>query len=139
MHTRNLFLAALVLIATAAQAVPPMPPELAGTTWRWVSLTTPDETLTIAEPERYILRFSDGDRVALRADCNRGAGSVVFPEPGAIRFGALAITRAMCPSGSLGDRFAREVGRAVRWAVHGGELRLELPADAGSLHFTRQP
>ena len=136
---RNRFLAALVLIATAAQAVPPMPPELARTTWRWVSLTTPEETVTIAESERYTLRFSDGDRIALRADCNRAAGSVVFPEPGAIRFGALAITRAMCPPGSLGDRFAREVGRAVRWAVHGGELRLELPADAGVLHFTRQP
>jgi hypothetical protein len=40
---RNLFLAALVLIATSAKAVPPMPPELARTTWRWVSLTTPEE------------------------------------------------------------------------------------------------
>jgi heat shock protein HslJ len=55
-----------------------------------------------------------------------------------IHFGALAITRAMCPPSSLGDRFARDVGRAVRWAVHGSELRLELPAGAGSLQFTRQ-
>ena len=83
-----------------------MPPELARTTWRWVSLATPEETLTIAEPERYTLRFSDGDRVALRADCNRGAGSVVFPEPGAIRFGALATTRAMCPP--AGDPGAKQ-------------------------------
>jgi heat shock protein HslJ len=98
---RSLFLAALVLIATAAQAVPPMPSELARTTWRWISLITPEETLTIAEPERYILRFLDGGRVALRADCNRGAGSVVFPEPGAISFGALATTRAMCPARSV--------------------------------------
>ena len=59
---RNLFLAALVLVATSAKAVPPMPPELARTTWGWVSLTTPEETLTIAEPERYTLRFSEGDR-----------------------------------------------------------------------------
>jgi para-nitrobenzyl esterase len=136
---RNLFLAALVLIATAAQAVSPMPPELAHTTWRWVSLTTAEETLTIAEPERYILRFLDGGRIALRADCNRGAGSVVFPEPGAIRFGALAITRAMCPPGSLGDRFAREVEHADRWAIQRGELRLELSGNAGVLRFARQP
>lgn len=135
---RNLFLAALV-IATAAKALPPMPPELARTTWRWISLTTPEETLTIAEPERYILRFLDGGRVALRADCNRGAGSVVFPEPGAIRFGALAITRAMCPTGSLGDRFAREVERAGRWAIQRGGLHLELSGNAGVLRFTRQP
>ena len=67
---RNLFLAALVLVATSAKAVPTMPQELARTTWGWVSLTTPEETLTIAEPERYTLRFSEG--VALRADCNRG-------------------------------------------------------------------
>ena len=136
---RNLVLAALVLMATAAKAVPTMPPELARTTWRWISLTTPEETLTIAEPEGYILRFLDGGRVALRADCNRGAGSVIFPEPGAIHFGALAITRAMCPPGSLGNRFAREVERAVRWAIHGGELRLELSGDAGVLRFARQP
>jgi hypothetical protein len=45
----------------------PMPPELARTTRRWISLTTPEETLTIAAPERYILRFLDGDRGALRA------------------------------------------------------------------------
>ena len=135
----DLFLAALVLVATSAKAVPPMPPELARTTWGWVSLTTPEETLTIAEPERYTLRFSEGDRVALRADCNRGAGSVVFPEPGAIRFGVLAITRAMCPTGSLGDRFAREVVRAGRWAIQRGELRLELSGDASVLRFTRQP
>jgi hypothetical protein len=38
----------LVLVATSAKAVTPMPPELARTTWGWVSLTTPEETLTIA-------------------------------------------------------------------------------------------
>ena len=35
----------------------------------------------------------------------------------------------MCPTGSLGDRFAREVVRAGRWAVQRGELRLELSGD----------
>ena len=135
---RNLFLTALVVIAAAAKAIPPTPPELARTTWRWVSLTTPEETLTIAEPERYTLRFSDGDRVALRADCNHAAGSVVFAEPGAIHFGALAITRAMCSTGSLGDRFAREVARAGRWAIQRGGLYLELSGDAGVLRFARQ-
>ena len=54
------------------------------------------------------------------------AGSVVFPEPGAIRFGVLAITHAMCPTGPLGDRFAREVVGAVRWAIQRGELLLVL-------------
>ena len=135
---RNIFLAALVLIATFAKAAPPMPPELARTTWRWVGLTTPAETLTITEPERYVLSFADGDRVALRADCNRTAGSVGFPEPGAIRFGVLATTRAMCPPGSLGACFVSEVVRAGHWAIQRGELRLELSEGAGVLRFTRR-
>ena len=133
---RNLFLAALVLIAAAvAQAVPhasrARPHNLA-------LGQPPEETLTIAEPERYTLRFSEGDRVALRADCNRGAGSVVFPEPGAIHFGALAITRAVCSTGSLGDRFAREVARAGRWAIRRDGLYLELSGNAGVLRLARE-
>jgi hypothetical protein len=64
---------------------------------------------------------------------------VVFPEAGAIRFGVFATTHAMCPTGPLGDRFAREVVCAVRWAIQRGELRLELSGDAGVLRFTRQP
>jgi heat shock protein HslJ len=137
---RALFLlAALVLLATPAKAVSPMPPELVRTTWGWISLTNPAETLTIPEPERYTLSFADGDRVALRADCNRAAGSVAFPEPGVIRFGVLARTHAMCPRGSLGNRFAQEVVRAGRWAIQRDGLRLELSGDAGVLRFTRQP
>ena len=48
------------------------------------------------------------------------------------------ITRAMYPTGALGDRFAREVVRAGRWAIERRQLRLELPGDAGVLPFTRQ-
>ena len=55
-----------------------------------------------------------------------------------IRIEGMALTRAMCPSGSLGDRFARDVARAVRWSIRGSELHLELPVDAGTLRLTRQ-
>jgi heat shock protein HslJ len=136
---RNFVLAALVLVATSAKRYPHAARARPHNLGLGQPHHPPEETLTIAEPERYTLRFSEGDRVALRADCNRGAGSVVFPEPGAIRFGVLAITRAMCPTGALGDRFAREVVRAGRWAIQRGELRLELSGDAGVLRFTRQP
>ena len=76
--------------------------------------------------------------IALRADCNRGAGVVAFPEPGAVRMGPLALTRAMCPPDSLSDRFARDVERAVRWTVRDGHLHLELPEASGILWFTRR-
>ena len=58
-----------------------MPPELARTTWGWVSLTTPEETLTIAEPERYSNAGScpKGD---IRGGTNRGSSlSTVILHP----------------------------------------------------------
>jgi hypothetical protein len=53
--------------------------------------------------------------------------------------GPLATTRAKCPPGSLSERFLQDVSRAVRFAIHGGELRLELPTASGVLHFAREP
>ena len=59
---RNLFLAALGNRSPPPpRRYPPLRPQLARTTWGWVSLTTPEETLTYsAEPERYTLRFLGG-------------------------------------------------------------------------------
>ena len=129
----------LFLAGSASLALSATPRELAGTNWRWIALTSRTEALTVAEPDRYTLAFTIGDRVALRADCNRGAGSVAFPAAGIVQFSPLALTRALCPTGSLGERFAREVGRAVGWSVRGDELSLELQSDATILRFKRGP
>lgn len=129
----------LLFAGVAPSAVSATPKELAGTNWRWIALTSSTENLTIAEPDRYTLTFTKGDRVALRADCNRGAGNVAFPGAGVVRLGPLALTRAMCTSGSLGERFAREVERADHWSVRGDELSLELESDAITLRFKRRP
>jgi para-nitrobenzyl esterase len=114
-----------------------IPPELRGTAWRWVGVTSPPESFTVDQPDRYTLSFIEGDKVALRADCNRGIGSVASSSPGALAIGPLAMTRARCPPGSLSDRFARDVSRAIRFLIRGDELQLELPADAGVLRFVR--
>ena len=102
-----------------AAAADPVPAEPAGTTWRWVHFASSAEDFAVAEPERYTLAFTAVGWIRLRADCNHGAGGAVFPKPGVIRIEGVALTRAMCPSGSLGDRFARgtwrepSVGRSV--------------------------
>lgn len=136
---RRAVLAALLLAPATGARAQAVPPELLGGSWRWVAFVSPVESLTIAEPERYTLAFLPEGRVALRADCNRGGGGVSFPEPGALRIGALALTRAFCPPPSLSDRFARDVARAARWALRDGALDLELPADSGVLRFARAP
>jgi para-nitrobenzyl esterase len=115
------------------------PAELRGTSWRWVGFTSPVESLTVDQPDRYTLAFIEGDRIALRADCNRGTGPVASPSSGALAIGQLAMTRAKCPPDSLSDRFANDVSRAVRFTIRGGELHLELPNDSGVLRFTKGP
>jgi hypothetical protein len=45
----------------------------------------------------------------------------------------------MMPPGSLGDRFARDVARAVHWSLRNGELNPELPVDPGTPRLARQP
>ena len=113
------------------------PSELRGTSWRWVGVTLPGESFAVDQSEHYTLTFIAGDRIAIRADCNRGTGPVASPSPGALVIGPLAMTRAKCPPGSLSDRFAREVSRAVRFAIRGGELHLDLPIDSGVLRFAK--
>lgn len=141
MRTLLVAISGAVAIAAACAAPPGArqnPADLAGTSWRWVAFTTPVETVTVPDPERYTLSFSpEGNRVALRADCNRGAGGVSFPEPHRIALAALATTRAMCPPGSLGDRYVRELSRAAIWFLRDGDLFFDLPHDSGTMRFAR--
>jgi len=123
---------------SAASPADALPPEAFGVTWQWVSLTTPVEQLRVAEPGRYTLRFEDGGRVTLQADCNRGMGSYSASADRHIAFQPFALTRMMCPPGSLSDRFVREVGRATSYFLHERDLYLDLPVDSGTLRFRRQ-
>lgn len=104
--------------------------------WEWVRFTSPVERIDVPDPGKYTLRFGADGRVAMRADCNRGAGAyrLVGRE---VTIGPIALTRAMCLGRSLSDRFAREVGRATVASRRGDMLLLELPADSGTLLFRR--
>jgi len=115
-----------------------MPSDVTGATWQWVSFTTPVEQLNVDQRERYTIAFDPAGRVSLRADCNRGGGSYTVATDRRLTLGPIALTRAACPSGSLSDRFVREVGRASSYFVRNGELFLELPVDSGTLRFERQ-
>jgi heat shock protein HslJ len=76
--------------------------------------------------------------VALKADCNRGVGSYKVSPDRRITLKPIALSRMMCPKGSLSDRFAKEVGRATSYFLKDGDLFLELPVDSGTLRFRKQ-
>lgn len=73
----------------------------------------------------------------IRADCNRGHGGYTV-DGASIGFGAIALTRAMCPPGSLDMRFVSALGQAVTWSIHEGRLHLDSAAGGSVLVFARR-
>ena len=127
---------ARVVREAAGTIVPPavsVANDLMGTTWMWAGVTTPQETRTLDTPERYTVRFDSAGRVTVRADCNRGTGTYTVSSDRRLMVNPLALTRAMCPPGSMSERFAAQLGRATRYEVRNGDLYLMLPADSGTL------
>jgi para-nitrobenzyl esterase len=114
-----------------------MTEEIRGIEWQWISLTTPVEQVDVDSPERYTAQFGSEGRLALRADCNRGNGPYSITSDRQIKIGPFALTRAMCPPSSLGDRFVTDISRANSFFLRDGELYIELPVDSGTLHFRR--
>ncbi len=108
-----------------------------GLTWEWLDFTSPVEKVVAAAPERYTVQFGRDGSIALRADCNRGTGTVAYLPDRRLELKPIAMTRAMCPPDSQSDRFVKEVGRATSYFIRNGELYMELPMDSGVLRFRR--
>lgn len=115
-----------------------LPADVVEVTWEWESLVTPVETVKPDRPDRYTVRFERTGRVSVRADCNRGGGPYTVTNDRRISVGPIALTRVGCPPGSLGDRFARDVGRVSSYFVRDARLFLEMPVDSGTLRFRKQ-
>ncbi len=111
-------------------------PTLDGTSWRLVKFQGSDETtLTPDDKAKYTIEFGADGNVSARIDCNRGRGTWTSSGPSQLRFGPLALTRAMCPPGSLHDRIARDLGFVRSYVLKDGHLFLSLMADGGIYEF----
>src|SRR5882672_6386278 len=131
--SRELNLATLLLLAACASA-PPGPPPLDGTSWQLVRFQGGDgKTLTSDDRAKYTLSFGSSGILSARIDCNRGSWS--SPGPGQVRLGLLALTRAMCPPGSLHDQVVKQLSFIRSYAVKDGHLYLSLMSDGGVYEF----
>jgi para-nitrobenzyl esterase len=109
---------------------------LADTSWQLVQFIGSDGGKV--EPDdrtKYTLTFEPDGVVVARIDCNRGRGSWKSDEPGQLVLGPLALTRMMCPPGSMHDRVAADFGAVRAYAVKGGHLFLSLMADGGTYEY----
>jgi para-nitrobenzyl esterase len=114
--------------------------DLTGVTWRLVGFKGGDDhTFAPEDRAKYTLRFAPDGKVQARLDCNRGMGNWTSAGPGQLALGPLALTRAMCPPGSLHDRLAKDWGYVRSYVLKDGHLYLSLLADAGIYEYEPEP
>ena len=137
--TSALRLAALVFVCACVQMAP-QANDLAGTAWQLVRFQGGDDKVLVADdPARYTLTFSADGSLNARIDCNRGRGSWKSPEKGRLELGPMALTRAMCPPGSLHDHIVKQLPHVRSYLIRDGRLFLGLMADGGIYEFAPAP
>jgi len=110
--------------------------ELAGTSWRLVKIMGMDDSVAESENRSlYTLEFSDAGKAALLADCNRGTGSWTSEHSGQLQFGPIATTRAMCPPGSLSDKYLAQFEWVRSYVMRDGHLFLATMADGSIIEL----
>ncbi len=116
------------------------PASLQGSSWRLVQISMSDGvTRPAIERSRYTIGFGADGVLNVRFDCNRGRGSWTSSGPGNLEFGALSLTRALCPMGSLHDELVRQWPHVRSYVVKEGRLYLSLMADGGTIEFEPAP
>jgi para-nitrobenzyl esterase len=111
-------------------------PDLGGTSWQLVKFQgSDDKTLTPDDKTKYTIEFWTDGRLSAHIDCNRGRGTWKSSEPSQLQLGPLALTRAMCPPGSLHDRIVKDWNFVRSYVIKDGHLFLSLMADGGIYDF----
>jgi para-nitrobenzyl esterase len=124
---------------STAAASTAVPQALTGNPWHWVATQTPVEWIVPADPALYTIQFDVDGSAVLRADCNRGRGTYTSADDGALKIGPAALTRAMCPPGSLDTKYLQQLNAAAHYFFRGDTLYVDLFADSGTMRFVRGP
>jgi heat shock protein HslJ len=137
---RHLAAVVAVVAATACSSLPTARPgsPFAGTAWQLHAIQSMDDaqgTTRVSDPNRFTLRFETEGRASLRLDCNRGTGTwkakPAGGDSGALTFGPIAATRALCPPPHLDERIVRDLAYVRSYLLNDGKLFMSLMADGG--------
>ena len=110
------------------------------TSWQVVKFQGGDgSVVTPDDKTKYTVSFTNNGDLSVRFDCNRGRGTWILNGPSEVRFGPLAMTRVMCPPGSMHDHLVRQWPQVRSFSVRGGHLFLSLRADSGIYELERIP
>jgi heat shock protein HslJ len=108
--------------------------ELSGSSWQWLQMVTPVETVSVDNPTNYLVEFMPDGLISIQADCNTGSGSYEF-DGSALSINITSTTLALCPEGSLSDLFIRSLNAAAIPFEQNGNLFIDLFADGGTMEF----
>jgi para-nitrobenzyl esterase len=131
-----ILLGSLVVLGCAQTQPQSAAAALGGTSWQLVKFQGGDgSVLTPDDRSKYTLAFAVDGVVNARIDCNRGRGGWKSSGPNQLEFGPMAITRAMCPAGSLHDQIVKQLPHVRSYVMKDGHLFLSLVADGGIYEF----
>jgi heat shock protein HslJ len=126
----------LVLVLGTTGVFEALADELSGTSWRLVKIMSMDNSVGMPEDRsNYTLEFRADGNTAIMADCNRGMGSWVSESAGQLRFGPIASTRALCPPGSISEKYLAQFEWVRSYVMKGGHLFLATMADGSIIEF----
>lgn len=120
---------------TPVPAAPDQRAELTAHPWAWVRfLDQSSGPSDVTYPQNYVVTFMPDGALQVRADCNNASGTFLTNTTNlSINLGPM--TLAACPEGSRSDQFLNLLGGAAAYEIGGGQLRIDLVADSGSLFF----
>jgi len=134
---RTIILAALL---AGCAALPGASESLVGPSWQLVKFQGGDgKSITPDERAKYTVAFAADGIVNVRFDCNRGRGGWKSAGKNQLEFGPMALTRAMCPPGSLHDQLVKHWPFIRSYTTKDRRLFLALMADGGSYEFIASP
>ena len=126
----------LVLILSLTGAFEAAAGELGGTSWRLVKIMSMDDSVYLPDDSsKYTLELETDGKATIRADCNRGGGSWSSESTGQLQFGPVAATRALCPPGSISDRYLAQFEWVRSYVMKDGHLFLATMADGSIIEF----
>ncbi|MEO8529592.1 MAG: META domain-containing protein [Deltaproteobacteria bacterium] len=100
--------------------------KLEGSKWSGVTITTAAGQVMEGDAKSYRLEFMDDGGVMAKLDCNTAGGGYEATAQGALSIGAMRMTRAKCPEGSLDMVLVGQLGAVESYSVAKGELTLGL-------------
>ena len=110
--------------------------ELAGTSWQLLQISSMDDSTDVPdEPSRYTLELGADGSASMLADCNRGMGNWSSEGPSQLTFGPVAATSALCPPGSLSEKYLAQFEYVRSYVLKGGHLFLATMADGSIIEF----